>query len=150
MSLSRSALRCVALAEFAAKDQSNENMTRLFSYCLRIDDGAAPNPFWGFCTLVICKPKIRRAAKEGDWIVGTGSRRSPLGDVSGYLVYAMRVSRKMSMEDYEGFVRKHCRRKVPSWGHADYRRWLGDAIYDFAHSPPSVRSSVHTTENRKK
>jgi hypothetical protein len=47
--------------------------TTLFTYCIPYDDGAAPNPFWGLCTLAICKPSIRRVAKEGDWVVGTGS-----------------------------------------------------------------------------
>ena len=43
---------------------------RLFSYTIPIDDGAAPNPFHGMCTLAICKPGIRRVAKKGDWIAG--------------------------------------------------------------------------------
>lgn len=38
----------------------------LFSYCIRFDDEAAPNPFWSFCVLTICKPVIRRVAKMGD------------------------------------------------------------------------------------
>ena len=38
-------------------------MTRLFTYCILVDDGAAPNLFWGVCTLAICKPAIRRAAQ---------------------------------------------------------------------------------------
>ena len=46
-------------------------MPNLFSYVLRYDDGAAPNPFWGTCTLAICKPAIRRKANLGDWVVGT-------------------------------------------------------------------------------
>lgn len=45
---------------------------RLFSYCIPVDDGAAPNPFWGVCTLAICKPAIRRVAEVGDWIAGVG------------------------------------------------------------------------------
>ena len=28
-------------------------MPTLFSYCLRVDDRAAPNPFWGVCIVVI-------------------------------------------------------------------------------------------------
>lgn len=41
-------------------------MPSLFSYCIPVDDGAAPNPYWGICTLVICKPRIRLAADIGD------------------------------------------------------------------------------------
>ena len=61
---------------------------KLYSYCLKHDRGAAPNPFWGVCTLVICKPVIRRTADVGDWVVGFGSKNSPIGDVSGKVVYA--------------------------------------------------------------
>jgi hypothetical protein len=41
-------------------------MKKLYSYCIPVDDGAAPNPFWDICTLVICKPVIRRTAQIGD------------------------------------------------------------------------------------
>lgn len=123
-------------------------MARLFSYCIPIDDGAAPNPFWGLCTLVICKPTIRRVAAVGDWIVGTGSRRSPLGDLSGQVVYAMRVSRKLTMPEYDLFAQEHCPEKIPAWFDRDPRRRLGDAIYDFSDSPPRLLRSVHTEQNR--
>jgi hypothetical protein len=125
-------------------------MPRLFSYCIPIDDGAAPNPFWGLCTLVICKPKIRRAASVGDWIVGTGSCHSPIGDVSSRIVYAMRVSKKLPMSEYDAFAREHCPGKIPDWSHDDPRRRLGDAIYDFRSNPPRLRPSVHNEGNRER
>src|SRR4051794_28299130 len=123
---------------------------RLFSYCIPIDDGAAPNPFWGYCTLVICKPAIRRVADVGDWIVGTGSRRSPIGDISGYVVYAMRVSERLTMAEYDAFARRFCRGKIPAWRHRDVRRRLGDAIYDSSFDPPRLRPSVHDENNRQR
>jgi hypothetical protein len=49
-------------------------MTRLFSYTIPVDDGAAPNPFRGMCTLAICKPTIRRVAKKGDWVAAWDRR----------------------------------------------------------------------------
>ena len=55
---------------------STANNPTLFTYCIPIDDGAAPNPYWGICTLVICKPVIRRVANVGDWVVGIGSKNS--------------------------------------------------------------------------
>lgn len=125
-------------------------MTRLFSYCIPVDDGAAPNPFWGLCTLCICKPKIRRVAQVGDWIVGTGSRRSPIGDISGHVVYAMRVTKKLTMEQYDAFARKYCAKKIPDWVSRDERRWLGDAIYDFSTNPPILRQSVHSEADRRR
>ena len=76
-------------------------MPTLYSYVVRTDYGSAPNPFWGVCTLVICKPKIRRSAQVGDWIVGTGSANSPIGDIRGMMIYAMRVTDKMTMYEYE-------------------------------------------------
>jgi hypothetical protein len=60
-------------------------MPRLFSYPIPIDDGAAPNPFHRMCSLVICKPAIRRLAERADWIAGLGSRNAPSGDLSGRL-----------------------------------------------------------------
>jgi hypothetical protein len=82
-------------------------MTRLFSYVVQTDYGSAPNPFWNACTLVICKPKIRRSARVGDWIVGTGPASSPLGDIRGMMVYAMQVTAKMPMPEYDAWARKH-------------------------------------------
>lgn len=54
-----------ATTELAGKFSEGTMSPTLFSYCIPYDDGAAPNPFWGLCTLAICKPRIRRAAKEG-------------------------------------------------------------------------------------
>ena len=125
-------------------------MSTLFSYCIPFDNGAAPNPFWGVCTLVICKPAIRRAANVGDWIVGTGSSRSPIGDISGKVVYAMRVSQKMTMWEYESYAQEYLPNKIPRRFDKDVRRHLGDAIYDFSSDPPEVRLSTHTDENRER
>jgi hypothetical protein len=72
----------------------------LYSYCLRYDTGAAPNPFGGICTLVICKPAIRRVAQPGDWVVGLGASSSPIGDVSGRVVYAMKITERLTMQGY--------------------------------------------------
>ena len=121
----------------------------LYSYCLRVDDGAAPNPYWGVCTLVICKPAIRRVAQVGDWVVGLGSTASPIGDLSGHVVYGMRVAKSMSMEDYDKYCARRLPGKVPRWGSRDFKRRVGDCIYDFStDSLPSVRTSVHTERNR--
>ena len=70
---------------------------RIFSYIVARDFGFAPNPFYGVCTLATCKPKIRQTASIGDWIIGTGSRKYGR---QGYLVFAMRVTGKMSFNEY--------------------------------------------------
>lgn len=62
---------------------------KIYSYVVRYDDGVAPNPFWGYCTLAICKPDIRRVAKKDDWVIGTGSKENVGND---RLVYAMKIT----------------------------------------------------------
>ncbi len=123
-------------------------MSQLFTYCIPYDDGAAPNPFWGVCTLVVCKPSIRRTAQVGDWIVGTGSTRSPIGDVRNMVVYAMQVTQKMKMRDYDLYTQEYLKGKVPDPGSADPRRRLGDSMYDFRFDPPRMYSTeVHKEKN---
>jgi hypothetical protein len=69
----------------------------LYSYVITRDYGFAPNPFHGVCTLATCKPVIRRIAKTGDWIIGTGSAEYQR---TGQLICAMRVSESMTFDDY--------------------------------------------------
>lgn len=124
-------------------------MSTLFSYVVRTDGGSAPNPFWGVCTLVICKPRIRRTARVGDWIAGTGSSQSSVGNLQRKLVYAMRVTDKVPMHEYDALAREHWPGKVPDRRNGDPRRRVGDAVYDFGEDPPRVRpGAVHTCEHR--
>lgn len=106
----------------------------IYSYVLRFDTGDAPNPYGGVCTLTICKPAIRRTAQVGDWIIGTGSRHSPVGDVAGYLVYAMRVSRKLFMADYDAHCQQELPIKIPGHQLHTHKREnvVGDSLYDFS------------------
>lgn len=125
-------------------------MPDLFSYCIPVDDGAAPNPFWGTCTLVICKPAIRRTATVGDWVIGTGSRNSPLGDITMKVVYAMQVTEKITMQKYNSRTQRVLQEKVPDWESQDFRRRVGDSIYDFTVHPYVIRRSVHDERNRER
>ncbi|MGB8217342.1 MAG: hypothetical protein WCE94_08575 [Candidatus Methanoperedens sp.] len=122
-------------------------MVTLYSYCIPYDDGAAPNPYWGVCTLVICKPKIRKAAQKGDWIVGTGSARY---GTSGMVVYAMEVTDTMTMKEYDRYCQSKLPSKIPDWTNFDVRRRLGDCIYDFVSDPPTIREGVHNSDNRER
>lgn len=122
---------------------------KLYSYCLRYDDGAAPNPYGGICTLAICKPAIRRTVEIGDWIVGLGSTHSPIGDIADYVVYAMKVTDKMTMEGYDKFCTAHCSQKIPRWRSREYSKRMGDCIYDYlSGDPPKLRWGNHTEANR--
>ena len=72
---------------------------RLHTYVVRQDLGFAPNPYHGFCTLAVCMTRIRKGAEVGDWVLGTGSadRRVKRG---GYAVYAMRVTKILTFNEY--------------------------------------------------
>lgn len=118
---------------------------KLYTYCLRYDTGAAPNPFWGVCTLAICKPAIRRTAEVGDWIVGIGSKSSPSGDISGHVVYAMWITKKLTMKEYDEYCRLQLPQKIPNLRGRYSDTWLGDCLYDYSQGePPRQRLGVHS------
>ena len=94
---------------------------KIYSYVVRCDTGFAPNPFWGYCTLATCKPGIRRKAEKGDWVIGTGSVRN-VGN--NRLVFAMKVTERMRLEDYAND--KRFAEKIPGRGS---KRKVGDNIY---------------------
>lgn len=131
-------------------------MTRkIYSYILRHDSGAAPNPFWDICTLTICKPAIRRTADVGDWVIGTGSKNAKVTkddiiDISDNLVYAMKVTDKKSLEAYNKFCNENFQNKIPRWKTNDWHLRLGDCIYDYPNdSLPILRKSVHQEKNKE-
>ena len=122
----------------------------LFTYTIPIDDGAAPNPFRGLCSLAICKPGIRRTARQGDWIAGLGSRDAPSGDLSGRLVYALRVEEVLSLEQYDRRAPAAWPHRIPNTSSADLSERLGDCIYDYSRGDnPILRRGVHGPDNRK-
>jgi len=82
---------------------------RRFVYKCTVDDGGAPCSDDGLLTLTICKPNIRRTAKEGDLIFAFGSNNeSP----ANRLVYIAEVSRLVPggkyFEDDEFKPRQDC------------------------------------------
>lgn len=125
-------------------------MPTLYSYVVAHDNGAAPNPFGGVCTLVLCKPAIRRVAQVGDWIVGTGSANSPIGDTRGRVVYAMRVTETMPLWQYDGYAQTYLPDKLPAWRGGNPVRMVGDAQYDFSYDPPRLRRGVHVEKDRRR
>ena len=123
---------------------------RLYTYIIPIDNGSAPNPWGGFCTLNICKPGIRRTAKKGDWVMGTGSKNvKGQGDLSGKCVYLMKVTEVLSMNEYDTWAKKNAPIKIPDFkDKSEPKKRVGDSIYDFSENPPKIRMSVHTEDNR--
>lgn len=125
---------------------------KLYTYCLRYDYGSAPNPYWGICTLVICKPVIRRTAEVGDWVVGFCSASFENSKYPRHIVYAMQVTDKMMLKEYDAFCQQNYPGKIPIWGSRDYRRRVGDCIYDFSSGDddPILRDGVHNEANRER
>lgn len=116
-------------------------MAALYSYVLRYDSGLAPNPFFGTCTLVVCKPRIRRSAQVGDWVVGlcpAAQRRAAFGDAeTPGVVYAMEVTDALEMEAYDAHTRAVLPGKIPDPLSDDPARRAGDSLYDFGSAGPS-------------
>lgn len=120
----------------AATDATNDTSRttpRLFSYVVHHDEGHAPNPYSGICTLCRCKyrqrpekPKnIVEIARPGDWVVGTGGA-SKKSAGHGKIIYAMRVDAKISRLEYyraPSFARKKRRKQAKT-----YAKQVGDNL----------------------
>ncbi|MDP2905603.1 MAG: hypothetical protein Q8O22_04810 [Candidatus Omnitrophota bacterium] len=116
---------------------------KIYSYVVKHDTGFAPNAFWGYCTLACCKPKIRKLATVGDWVVGTGSVENIGNDK---LIYAMKITEKLSFEQYSRD--KRFQNKIPAKGLMEER---GDNIfYKGENSGYILRKSLHNTEEQKR
>ncbi len=89
----------------------------LFSYIVTGDNGFAPNPFGGTCTLACSKPNIRKNANLGDWIIGTTKSSN-----KARLVFAMRVDRGLTFDMYWDFPEYQCKKPGKNNG-------CGDNIY---------------------
>lgn len=95
----------------------------IFTYVIEHDLGFAPNPFQGVCTLACCKPRIRKNAEIGDYVLGTGAARPNL---RGYITYWMQVDEITTFDDY--WADPRFRHKKPVMlGTTLYR--YGDNIY---------------------
>jgi hypothetical protein len=128
---------------------------RLFSYVVARDYGFAPNPFHGYCTLATCKPKIRKAASPGDWILGTGSAEHRR---AGYAVYVMRVDEVLSFNEYLNDARFARKRpdlrgsRKTAFGDNIYSRrsdgaWVQlDSHHSLADGSPNQRNIVNDTQ----
>lgn len=122
--------------------QAIQLLVRLFSYIVARDYGFAPNPFYGFCSLATCKPKIRSAADVGDWVVGTGAKTKY--GLTGRLIYAMKVEEFLDFDSYWTDPRFRCKRPVLN---GSLKQVYGDNIY-YRNSDRWVQEdSHHSLEN---
>ena len=110
-------------------------------YVVDRDYGFAPNPFHGYCTLATCKPRIRNVAEAGDWVVGVGGSRL---EATGRCVYAMKVSRKISFDEYWSNV--SFREKIPVRNGSQVMM-VGDNIY---HKDETNRAWIQADSHHSK
>ncbi|MFD1000037.1 hypothetical protein ACFQ21_12010 [Ohtaekwangia kribbensis] len=100
-------------------------MTKIYIYVVDRDIGFAPNPFFSYCTLATCKPKIRNTASIDDWVIGVGGRRLK---ATGKCIYAMKVSEKITFNEYWNDIRFRTKRPVRNGSKVTI---VGDNIYHF-------------------
>lgn len=74
-----------------------KRVMKFYSYVIPRDYGFAPNPYFNYCTLATCKPRIRKTAQIGDWIGAFGSARMT---ICGKLVFLMRVEEILTFDEY--------------------------------------------------
>lgn len=95
---------------------------KLYSYIVTHDSGFSPNPFWGWCTLVDCKPKIRQTASVGDWVVGLSPKAS-----GNRIIYAMQVEEILPFRNY--YLDSRFKTKIPDYSSGLIISKCGDNIY---------------------
>ena len=123
---------------------------RLHSYVVEHDMGFAPNPFHGICTLAACKPQIRKHAKIGEYVIGTGTTKR---GIQGRLVYLMRISEIKNFDEYwneKRFVRKRAvvnGSLVLRYGDNIYHRDVKDSRWIQEHSFHSREGGVTDPDN---
>lgn len=113
-------------------------MTKIFSYKVARDFGFAPNPFGGHCTLACCKPKIRKVAQVGDWVVGGGSAKNKLRHK---IIFAMCISEIITFDEF--YLDKRFQMKKPNI-HSSHKHFFGDNIY---HQVTEKRSAIQSNSH---
>lgn len=108
----------------------------IYAYIVPVDDGAAPNPYGGVCSLAICKPNLRKIAKIGDWIVGLSPEFK--------LIYTMKITTVKTMKEYDIYTKENLSTKIPDKTSKNIEKQMGDSVYDFSQDNVILRPSVHS------
>ncbi len=114
-------------SQYMPQPPRDADMSKVYMYVVARDFGFAPNPFHGVCTLATCKPKIRRVAKAGDWVIGMGG--NDLRAI-GHCIYLMRVTGTMSFQEYWDSTAFYAKRPVRN---GSRKMMVGDNIYHKLH-----------------
>lgn len=110
---------------------------KFYSYVIPRDYGFAPNPYFDYCTLATCKPRIRKSAQIGDWVAAFGAANTPL---CGRLVFMMRVEEILTYDDYWEDERFKCKRPVFNRG---VMHMYGDNIYHHVENNEWMQEPSH-------
>lgn len=112
-------------------------MPRLFVYRIVTDSGAAPHISEGHLTLTICKPKIRKSAKNGDYVLAlmaqsnnamkTLKKSKVVSNNNKHFqaAYLFRVGEVVPLERYDEWCATHAPSKICTAEHFD-----GNAQYN--------------------
>ena len=114
----------------------------LYCYAVTRDYGFAPNPFFGKCTLATCKPKIRKSAQVGDWVLGIGG--AVLNTQRRKCIYIMKISEIINFDRYWNDPR--FQNKKPS-RNGSRVRLVGDNIYHSDSDGHWMQEDSHHSNN---
>jgi hypothetical protein len=114
-------------------------MARGFSYIITRDFGFAPNPFHGVLTLATCKPRIRKAAHIGDYLIGNSNKNT-----GNKLIYMAKVDEILTFDEYWNDIRFMCKKPTMN---GSYKTLYGDNIYHKENGEWIQANSHHSLEN---
>lgn len=114
-------------------------MSRGFSYIITRDFGFAPNPFHGILTLATCKPRIRKNAKVGDYLIGISPKSK-----GSKLIYMAKVEEITTFDNY--WVDPRFQNKKPVMN-GSKKTLYGDNIYHHEDGEWKQANSHHSKEN---
>lgn len=115
-------------------------MVKLFVYRIVTDSGTAPHISDGYLTLTICKPKIRKSARRGDYVLALVAQSSNSmktlkksetfsnADKHFLAAYLFRVGDVVPMQNYDEWCVEHAPQKLCTGehfeGNAQYNKTL--------------------------
>lgn len=114
-------------------------MSRGFSYIITRDFGFAPNPFQGILTLATCKPKIRKSAQVGDYLIGNSPKAS-----GNKLIYMAKVEEVTTFDNYWSDPRFQNKKPVMN---GSFKTLYGDNIYHHEGGQWIQANSHHSKED---
>lgn len=114
-------------------------MPRGFSYIITRDFGFAPNPFQGVLTLATCKPKIRKSAQVGDYLIGNSTKAT-----GNKLIYMAKVEEVITFDQYWDDSRFHNKKPVMN---GSFKTLYGDNIYHHEGEEWIQANSHHSKED---